>query len=298
MKWFANDSDADLDPKIVDIIQKFGNAGIGALWRTWCFVARNGTATEPNGAPKVGWSLDSRGKPYRLDQMALNAGVSIEEFEALMSFASEIEHIDPKQWRKKIVVFPAMSKRADEYTKKLLSKAHTLTDGPPPDDLLTLSGDPPSTVQDKRSPEITRHHKTPRRRARAADLPPSPLFSAFWLSLPVGMKVAKAAALEAWHQLGIDDRIDRDELVNDVILPAVRKQTEAYGWGQVDGEYNPHPATWLRAERWNDEIDPARVARRQRTRATTTSKAGGGGATGAPAAAKSDRYAQLGQKAN
>lgn len=312
MKWFANDSDADQDPKIRAIARAYrlrgelaaskyhdetlkhliANAGIGALWRTWCFVARHGTAVDPaTGAPLVGWSLDSRGEPYPLEELAENCDLTVSLFSELMQLAADRGHINADQWRRGVVFFPAMAKRADEYTKKLLARAQPLAPGP--DSVPTLSEQCPSTVQDKTSQNSRSPRSRSRRRPKASEVAASPLFAAFWLVWP--NKVAKVAALDAWAKAGIEARLDRDELVNDRIIPAVRKQTDAYGWGREDGEYMPHPATWINGARWDDEIDLARVARRQAGRPAPKPRSTGG--TGAPAAAKSDRYARLAQGA-
>lgn len=305
MKWFANDSDADQDPKIKALIRKFelvgellasryhdpnlktlvANAGVGALWRTWCFVSRHGAAVDPAGVPLVGWSLDSRGEPYPVEDMAINAGFTIEQFEDLMAFCADRGHIDPKQWRRKIVVFPAMIKRADEYTRKLIARAQQDTAAMAPDTVGTLSGEHPPTRQDKRSHQITRPRS--RARKRAADLVASPAFDRFWLAWPD--KAARVAALDAWAKAGIDGRLDTDLLVDETIIPAVRRQTEELGWLEVatGGEYPPHASTWINGRRWEDASRPRRrMSEAPRGRAAT-------GGTGAPGSAKSDAYARL-----
>lgn len=313
MKWFANDSDADRDPKIQALILKYRargeelarrlnepalaylipNAAIGTLWRTWCFVARHGEATWPNGAPRVGYSLDSSGRPIALPLIAENAGVPLDFFVEVFDFLSLEGHIDRAQWRKKIIYLPAMAKRADEYTKKLLAKAQQDSGGPAPDDVPTLSEDPPSTST---STSTGTNTKIKGRSPRSSDADPSPLFSAFWLVWP--HKVAKAAAIKAWLKLGIEDRLDREIVVQEEIIPAVQRQTEAYGWGREDGEYMPNPATWLNARRWHDAIDPARAARRKQLARVQSPKAAGAGATGGPSARKSAAYGDLAIRAS
>ncbi len=315
MKWFANDSDADRDPKIQALILKYRavgdalatrhaepalrywipNAAVGALWRTWCFVARHGEATWPNGAPRVGYSLDSSGRPIALELLAENTGLPVDLFVELFDFMAREKHIDPKQWRKKIIYFPAMAKRADEYTKKLLARAQQDSGTPPTDDVPTLSEDPPSTSTSTiTSTETTT--KIKQRSPRSSDADPSPLFSAFWLVWP--HKVAKAAAIKAWLKLGIENRLDREIIVQEEIIPAVQRQTEAYGWGREDGEYMPNPATWLNAKRWSDAIDPARAARRKQLARAQSPKAAGAGATGGPSARKSAAYGDLAVRAS
>jgi len=71
-------------------------------------------------------------------------------------------------------------------------------------------------------------------------------FDTFWKSYP--RKVAKGDARKAWVQT---EKI-RPSL--DLILEAIENQKNTQQWIENGGIYIPYPATWLRQERWDDEV--------------------------------------------
>ena len=66
----------------------------------------------------------------------------------------------------------------------------------------------------------------------------------FWTAYP--KKVGKKAAFKAWQKAK-----DRPPLPD--ILDAIKAQTHSKQWTKDNGEYIPHPATWINAGRWDDE---------------------------------------------
>lgn len=72
-----------------------------------------------------------------------------------------------------------------------------------------------------------------------------PDFVRFWDAYP--RRVAKKEARKAWAQLKPDA-----ELV-ERILDALEWQQFQPAWCDNGGKFVPHPATWLRGERWADE---------------------------------------------
>jgi hypothetical protein len=72
-------------------------------------------------------------------------------------------------------------------------------------------------------------------------------FETFYLAYP--KKKAPDKAWEAWKKRNGD----RPEI--DVILSAVRIQSESTDWTKENGKYIPYPATWLNQGRWADEVD-------------------------------------------
>ena len=77
-------------------------------------------------------------------------------------------------------------------------------------------------------------------------------FEDWWALYP--RKVARAEAKKAWSRMSDADRAAAMEA-----LPAHVRYWEAAGTGR---EYIPHPATWLRGERWADEIAMPEVERK------------------------------------
>lgn len=95
-----------------------------------------------------------------------------------------------------------------------------------------------------------------------------PKFEEFWKAYP--RKVSKLQALMAWNKTGAED----DMYLAKAATDDVRKRTRL-GWWSKDKSKIPHPATWIRAQRWHDEdweddIDP--TERRPATPAPTTPK--------------------------
>jgi uncharacterized protein YdaU (DUF1376 family) len=73
-------------------------------------------------------------------------------------------------------------------------------------------------------------------------------FDQFWAAYP--HRVAKIAAQKAWAKLK-----PNDELVA-VILAAIEAQKEGWHFRHENGRYIPHPASWLNAGCWLDEVRP------------------------------------------
>jgi len=72
-------------------------------------------------------------------------------------------------------------------------------------------------------------------------------FEVFWAAYP--RKVAKGAARKAWAATS-GKRPPVAEIVS-----AVKAQAETEQWREAGGKFIPHPATWLRAERWGDVVN-------------------------------------------
>lgn len=71
-------------------------------------------------------------------------------------------------------------------------------------------------------------------------------FEKFWAIWP--KKVAKADARKAWKQVEAY-RPPVDKLIEIVKLHCTTEQ-----WMRDAGQYIPYPASWLRGERWEDEL--------------------------------------------
>ena len=83
-------------------------------------------------------------------------------------------------------------------------------------------------------------------------------FAEFWAAYP--RRVGKGAARKAWAKV-IKNGADPQE----VILGARRYSTDPRR-AQADIKYTAHPATWLNAERWSDEDQPAQPVEATGTR--------------------------------
>jgi len=88
---------------------------------------------------------------------------------------------------------------------------------------------------------------TPREGAEA--LPPG--FAGFWAAYP--KKANRPDAIKAWKQV----RGDKNE---EEILRSVESFKATQGWTKDNGQFIPHPASWLRGKRWEDETGESESA--------------------------------------
>lgn len=72
-------------------------------------------------------------------------------------------------------------------------------------------------------------------------------FQIFWKNYP--RKVGKGAAEKAWK------KIKTPKAVLTTILTSLEWQKQSENWTKDNGEYIPHPATYLNQRRWEDEPD-------------------------------------------
>ena len=68
-------------------------------------------------------------------------------------------------------------------------------------------------------------------------------FDQFWNEYP--RKVNKPGALKSWKNKKLNDSID-------IVLAGLEVWKASREWAKDNGQYIPHPATWLNQERWND----------------------------------------------
>lgn len=75
------------------------------------------------------------------------------------------------------------------------------------------------------------------------DNPPTP-FDEFWEAYP--RKEGKGAARKAFAKI--------PKSAYPLLIPAVEQQKRSAQWQQNNGQFIPHPATWLNQGRWEDEV--------------------------------------------
>jgi len=74
----------------------------------------------------------------------------------------------------------------------------------------------------------------------------SNLFLRFWSVYP--RKVSKGSAWRAWKKIK-----SPSEIINQ-IESAIKEQSASIDWQKDNGQFIPHPATWLNGRRWEDEV--------------------------------------------
>lgn len=73
------------------------------------------------------------------------------------------------------------------------------------------------------------------------------LFDLFYKSYP--KKVARVKAEQSWN------KIDPDEKLFNEIMAGLERYKKCSQWTKDDGQFIPHPTTWLNQKRWNDEVE-------------------------------------------
>lgn len=108
---------------------------------------------------------------------------------------------------------------------------------------------PNSTVPNSTIPNTTEDH-TPDGDDTDVKKKPQELqdrrFAEFWKEYPA--KVGKQAALKAWK------KIKPDADLFSKIMEAIKAAKGSKQWQRDNGQYIPHPTTWLNQGRWDDEI--------------------------------------------
>lgn len=72
-------------------------------------------------------------------------------------------------------------------------------------------------------------------------------FDRFWLAYP--RKISKKKASQAWLKIKPDGGLVEE------ILKKLEYYKLTEQWSKDNGQFIPHPTTWLNQERWNDEIE-------------------------------------------
>lgn len=68
-------------------------------------------------------------------------------------------------------------------------------------------------------------------------------FDRFWEAYP--RKVGKVKALAAFQKVTVPV---------DLLLSAIEAQKKSHQWKKDNGQFIPHPATWLNGKRWEDQV--------------------------------------------
>ena len=77
---------------------------------------------------------------------------------------------------------------------------------------------------------------------------PLALFKKFWIAYP--KKKSKGQAEKAWA------KINPSEQLLETMLSKIETAKTSKEWAKDNGEFIPHPATWLNAKGWEDEYTP------------------------------------------
>lgn len=98
-------------------------------------------------------------------------------------------------------------------------------------------------------PPVVINNDIPQGDGAKANDPDKPAFETFWAAYP--RHTNKATARKAWEKL----RLTSQEYTE--LLAAIEAQKQSPQWQRDDGQYIPHPSTWLNQRRWEDELPAA-----------------------------------------
>lgn len=99
-----------------------------------------------------------------------------------------------------------------------------------------------SDNRDANRPDRHTRSQSPETRNQKPDRSPATAFEQFWQAYP--NKKGKGAAEKAFAR--VDVPLEQ-------LLAAIAMQRRSRQWREKDGQFIPHPATWLRQRRWEDE---------------------------------------------
>lgn len=74
-------------------------------------------------------------------------------------------------------------------------------------------------------------------------------FDIFWAAFP--KRKNKPDARKAWGQL----KLEKDEETVNKIIQAIKSFKAHKDWQRDGGQFIPYPASFIRGERWEDEMD-------------------------------------------
>lgn len=220
MRWFKHLTDAHSDEKMASIMDDCGLEGYGFYWLIAEIVAKQMDSSDKCDAtyslPQ--WSRLCYSHHHKVSNL-------LGKLEVTGLIATE--RVDGKIK----VIIPNLLKFRDEYSKK--------------------SGQTPS-----KNPDIVRSKKQKQKQKQNKEedlkqtpLPPKgerdELFDEFWTVYP--KKIGKDAARKAW------DKREVDPLLSAKMVQAIERQRMSEQWMRDNGQYIPHPATWLNQGRWKDE---------------------------------------------
>ncbi|WP_312115253.1 phage replication protein [Stutzerimonas nitrititolerans] len=131
---------------------------------------------------------------------------------------------------------------SDEHSTSTV-QAPDQSDTNPADSLSLDSLIPDSLIPDPVTPQ------PPEGECAAVEGETDVLFANFWKLYP--RKTDKAKAQKAWAKL------NPDRPLFEKIMRGLGNHCASRDWIKDDGQFIPHPTTWLNGKRWEDEVRPA-----------------------------------------
>lgn len=222
LKWFKHYTDSLDDPFIHALMDEFSHLGYAVWFGLIEIIAKeNGN----NITGKLSISPTYLRRKLRTSQTKLR-----EVFEYCQSNLRLSVTFSANKWD---FDFPKIAQIKDNYTKDLQG-----------------AGKKPSKHK-----EVYKEEKDTKEKRKKKNPPISPqgeYFDRFWESYP--KKKSKGAAKKVW------DKISPSEQLLETMISTIERAKTSIDWTKKapdGGNYIPHPATWLNAQGWEDEYDPA-----------------------------------------
>src|SRR3990172_3392819 len=119
MKWFKMDCDAQENLDMRKLVDEWGWEWYGRYWAILGKIGMLVTEKHQTFALQT-----NNGSPFSIKLLANDLGTNVERLSDFCRFLSDNRLIDKKCWKdKKLIYCPKLRERADEYTKKLLTKS-------------------------------------------------------------------------------------------------------------------------------------------------------------------------------
>ena len=169
-------------------------------------------------------------------------------FDAMLVYAEQFEEPETFAGNERFV-WPAARQLIDLTYSESVRLAENGKKGGRPK---TNRNQPKPTETNENQPEPTETHKEKEwngKKRKGKENKVNILFDRFWAAYP--RHEAKQAALRAFEKL------NPDENLLGTILDAVEVQKKSDQWTRDNGQFIPHPATWINQRRWEDETLPA-----------------------------------------
>jgi uncharacterized protein YdaU (DUF1376 family) len=203
------------------------------------------TAEEHGAYMLLLFSYWQTGKPLRIDRLATVARIPNDRWPSVAETLKEFFHITETHWVQfrveadleavnSKVVTASNAGKASARAKALKKQQELNERSTTVDDSFQRNGNHIDTDTDT--------DKNNKNTPPAAD----DLFPKFWKLYP--NKKGKAAAEKAWKKLKVTDDLFA------LIAQGLAKQCVSPGWTKDNGQFIPHPATWLNGKRWEDEV--------------------------------------------
>lgn len=181
------------------------------------------------------------------------------EVERLLNLLADIDTIDPELWREHRIIWSQnlADQLAAVYQKRgIATPKRPLTEDSRTENLENkeFPGQAAPEMPQSRVEKSREEESKPECRSTSAvekaerkETAEQRRFEEFWAAYP--RKVAKKAARSAWKKAKVDEALHRR------ILAAVERAKLSSQWQRDNGQFIPHPATWLNAGRWEDEVE-------------------------------------------